>query len=81
MVWHSSLQGTSSLLLLVWQRRGRRGRCESSPKWASVSAAQMLVLFDTPAGHALFHLKKPDKLKDADKLVDSFRDVDSAEKL
>ena len=23
----------------------------------------MLVLFDTPAGHALFKVKKPDKLK------------------
>ena len=41
----------------------------------------MLVLFDTPAGHALFKLKKPEKLKDAGDLQSSFADVDSANKL
>ena len=43
--------------------------------------ATMLVLFDTPAGHALFKLKKPDKLKDPDSLHQSFTNVDSAQKL
>ncbi|KOO23711.1 hypothetical protein Ctob_005066, partial [Chrysochromulina tobinii] len=41
----------------------------------------MLVLFDTPAGHALFSLKKPEKLKDPDSLNKSFSDIDSAHKL
>ena len=41
----------------------------------------MLVLFDTPAGHALFKVKKPDKIKDADSMAKSFADVDSAQKL
>ena len=41
----------------------------------------MLVLFDTPAGHALFKVKKPDKIMDADSPLKSFADVDSAQKL
>lgn len=41
----------------------------------------MLVLFDTPAGHALFKLKKPDKLQNAEDLHASFTSVDAAGKM
>ena len=41
----------------------------------------MLVLFDTPAGHALFRVKKPEKLKDADDLHEQFADPEKAGKM
>ena len=41
----------------------------------------MLVLFETPAGHALFRLKKPEKLQKAEDLHSSFADLDSANKM
>ena len=59
----------------------------ASPTWRVRRACRgcsqrgMLVLFDTPAGHALFKLKKPDKLKDPDSLDKSFSDIDGAHKL
>lgn len=41
----------------------------------------MLVLFDTPAGHALFKVKKPDKLKSGGDLFQYFADPDAAAKM
>lgn len=41
----------------------------------------MLVLFDTPAGHALFKLKKPEKLQSPEDLYKSFTDPEAAGKL
>ena len=41
----------------------------------------MLCLFDTPAGHALFRVKKPEKLSSADDLHDSFSNPEKAGKM
>lgn len=41
----------------------------------------MLVLFDTPAGHALFTVKKPDKLKKGADLHEYFATAETANKL
>lgn len=38
-------------------------------------------MFDTPAGHALFKLKKPEKLQSPDDLYKSFTDPEAAGKL
>ena len=45
------------------------------------AAAGMLVLFDTPAGHALFTVKKPDKLKKGADLHEYFATAETANKL
>ena len=55
--------------------------CGAAWPFSGGARRAMLVLFDTPAGHALFRLKKPDKLKDPDSLDKSFSDVESAHKL
>lgn len=41
----------------------------------------MLVLFDTPAGHALFKVKKPDKISKGGDLFQHFCDPESAAKM
>jgi hypothetical protein len=41
----------------------------------------MLVLFDTPAGHALFTVKKPEKLQSKEDLHKLFADPESAGKM
>ena len=41
----------------------------------------MLVLFDTPAGHALFRVKKPDKLSSSVDLFEKFADPEKAGKM
>lgn len=41
----------------------------------------MLVLYETPAGYALFNMKKEDKLKDAEELARTLEDPASASKL
>ena len=41
----------------------------------------MLVLFDTPAGHALFTVKKPDKLKKGADVFEYFCDPAAASKM
>ena len=41
----------------------------------------MLVLFDSPAGHALFNVLNPGKLKKPDDLWACFEDEESAKKM
>ena len=41
----------------------------------------MLVLFDTPAGHALFKVLDESKMKKPDDLWEAFQDVGSTRKL
>lgn len=41
----------------------------------------MLVLFDTPAGHALFKVLDPSKLEKPDGLFDCFESLDTTRKL
>ena len=41
----------------------------------------MLVLFDTPAGHALFKLLKPAALSKPDDIWESFTSLESTNKL
>lgn len=41
----------------------------------------MLCLFDTPAGHALFRVKKPEKLSSPDDLHETFANPEKAGKM
>jgi len=41
----------------------------------------MLVLFETPAGYALFKVKKDDKVADIDNLYKEFETADKANKM
>jgi hypothetical protein len=41
----------------------------------------MLVLYETPAGYALFHIKDDSKVTDVEDISQHFSDADSANKL
>jgi len=53
----------------------------SLPSFTFFHLNTMLVLFETPAGYALFKVKKDDKVADVDNLYKEFETADKANKM
>ena len=53
----------------------------SLPSFTFFHLNTMLVLFETPAGYALFKVKKDDKVADIDNLYKEFETADKANKM
>lgn len=73
-----AVRGYKSSLASDATGSGHSRLCASLP---SPPAAPMLVLFDTPAGHALFRVKKPEKISASTDLHADFANPEAAGKM